>query len=273
MVLKASTHLLRPPFDVVAPPTENLPGAAALPTFFLRWFRDAHSALGPLRRRAFAKIFDSDAWNFGGTLAASNTTRAGPGSGVQYTARVRSFLGDFMQSHNISSVADMSCSELLWQPLIPGFAKLKYFAGFDIVPSAVERARERVEALRKSGALLPESVDLADRDMVAEPLAIAVDLVIVRDTFFHLPLTDILVALGHINASGSRFLGTTTIEIDATRNAFILPGEWYALNIRKPPFLFPAPLASTLEGEPGSDLYGSKLFGIWPLPLVMQSPE
>jgi hypothetical protein len=160
-----------------------------------------------------------------------------------------------------------------WQPLIPGFGGLRYFAGFDIVPAAIMRAQARVSELRDSGAQLPPRLDLTTKGMVAEPLAGAFDLVLVRDTFFHLPLTDILVALGHINASGSRYIGTTTIDINETRNIFILPGEWYALNIRKAPFFFPAPLLSSLEGETGSDFYGSKLFGIWSLPLVMESPR
>ena len=237
---------------------------------YLRWLHRAHVAVAPLRPRAFAEIFAADSWNAPGAPAAvDQATRAGPGSTVRYTAKVRAFLGSFFRNYNITRVADMSCSELLWQPLIPGFGDLELFAGFDIVPGAVERARMRIADLRAAGAQLPRRVELETMDLVTDRLSGAFDLVIVRDTLFHLPPTDALVALEHISASGSRFLGTTTIDIETIRNSFILPGEWYALNLRKPPFLFPAPLNSTIEGEPGADYFGSKMFGVWPLPLMM----
>ena len=241
---------------------------------YLRWLHSSHLNVASLRPRAFADIFRADSWNAGSMSAATDqVTRAGPGSSLEYTERVRSFLGNFFKSHNISRVADMSCSELLWQPLIPGFGDLELFVGFDIVPAAVERARARIEKLRSSSTRLPRQIKLEVTDFVSERLFGSFDLVIVRDTFFHLPPTDALIALEHISASGSRFLGTTTIAIESIRNSFILPGEWYPLNLQKPPFSFPSPLNSTVEGFPGADYFGSKLFAIWPLPLVMQSAE
>lgn len=236
-----------------------------------KWMERAHSALEPHRRRSFSEIYGADKWNVG-ALPREAVTRAGPGSSLHYTASVRAFLGALIRDHGITTVADLSCSEMLWQPHIPGFAGLASFSGFDIVPAAIATARGNLTALAAQGMALPGEVVLEVRDMVAEPLPRAYDLVIVRDTFFHLPVTDALAALSHIVASGSRLLATTTIDSDALRNTFILPGEWYPLNLRKPPFLFPAPLAEVLEGLPGADYYGTKKFVVYRLPLESSAP-
>ncbi len=210
------------------------------------------------RSRSFSDIYQKNAWNNG-----QGETRAGPGSFMNYTAATRKFLGSFIRSHNITTVADLSCSEMLWQPHIPGFADLELFAGYDIVPDAIEHARERLGV----GVGRNPHVKLEVLDMVTGRLPRAFDLVLVRDTLFHLPILEALQVLEMINDSGSRFLGTTTIDSPKVRNAFIEAGEWYPLNIKKPPFSFPEPLAAVVEGYKGVDFYGSKKLGVWKLPV------
>jgi len=226
----------------------------------------AEAALAPIRRSSFSEIYGKNKWNVGPTPKRGET-RAGPGSTLEYTSRVRGFLGDFIRNHSLRTVADLSCSEMLWQPHIPGFAGLDVFFGSDIVPAAIESAKANISLLAAQGTPLPKQLSLQVMDMVAQSLPQAFDLVIVRDTFFHLPITDALSALSHISASGSRFLGSTTLDDDALRNAFIMPGEWYPVNLRKPPFLFPPPLAEVLDGLPGTDYWGVKKFAVWRLPL------
>lgn len=220
------------------------------------WLEKVHTAIDRRRSVAFDKIYSTDSWNLG---SVEPETRAGPGSTIRYTQNVREFLGNVISTYNISTVVDMSCSEMLWQPHIPGFESLEQFTGYDIVPDAISAARQRL-----SGA---SNVELAVRDMVNDVLDRSFDLVIVRDTFFHLPITDALVAIAHINDSGSKYLGTTTIDDDAVKNAFVSPGEWYPLNVRKMPFMFPPALDMAQEGFAGTDYYGSKKFGIWKLPI------
>lgn len=110
-------------------------------------------------------------------------------------------------------------------------------------------------------------------DMTSESFSRAFDLVIVRDTFFHLPLTDVMSALSLIEASGSQYLGTTTIDDPKLRNTFILSGEWYPMNLYMPPFLFPEPISWVVEGISGVDYYGKKKFGIWKLPLELRGAK
>jgi hypothetical protein len=230
-----------------------------------RWIHRIHEALRPSLRPAFSEIYSADKWNSGAqTFQNDSVTRAGPGSSLIYTEKVRLFLGDFIKQRNIKTVADLSCNELLWQPLIPGFSELKLFSGFDIVPGAIQLAKDRVSKLQSP------TIELAVMDMTSESLSRAFDLVIVRDTFFHLPLTDVMSALSLIEASGSQYLGTTTIDDPKLRNTFILSGEWYPMNLYMPPFLFPEPILWVVEGIPGVDYYGKKKFGIWKLPLELK---
>ena len=95
----------------------------------------------------------------------------------------------------------------------------------------------------------------------------AVDLVLLRDTLMHLPLTDALHVLERIDASGSRWLATTTFDTGAD-NAFIAPGSWYPVNLLRAPFLLAPPLSSVLEGHPGVDRYGEKRLALWRLPIL-----
>jgi len=223
-----------------------------------QWLAKLYPIVDAKRKTVFDKIFAKDLWN-GHRSFDEETTRAGPGSTMSYTARVREFLGKFIAEYHIETMADLSCNEMLWQRAIPGFQDLKLYAGFDIVPSAIEVSRNRTKGMK--------NVELAVRDMVSQPLSRAYDLVMVRDTLFHLPLTDALQAITNINNSGSKYLGTTYVDDPKMKNVFIAPGQWYPINLRKLPFLFPAPLASVDEGQPGEALFGQKKFAIWKLPI------
>jgi len=229
-----------------------------------QWLAKLFPIMDAKRKTVFDKIFAKDMWN-GNRKFDEETTRAGPGSTMTYTARVRDFLGKFIAEHHIETMADLSCNEMLWQRAIPGFEDLKLYAGFDIVPHAIEVSRNRTKGMK--------NVELAVRDMVNQPLSRPYDLVMVRDTLFHLPLTDALQVIANINNSGSKYFGTTYVDDPKIKNVFIAPGDWYAINLRMLPFLFPAPLAAVEEGQPGNAFYGKKKFAIWKLPIEPHSGD
>lgn len=245
--------------------------AAPRPTWLHRLDTFTHA----LRGRTFADIARGDKWNNPAAPPEERATVAGPGSTVAYTEAVREWLGRVLVEQRVRTMADLSCSELLWQPLIPGWTGLESFAGYDIVPDVVERARTRAEAAR--GAASTPALHFAVADLVAssphdDPLP-AVDLVLLRDTLMHVPPTDALHALERIDASGSSWLATTTFDTgDHASNVFILPGSWYAINLRQAPFLLGPPVASVLEGKPGVDRYGQKRLALWRLPVLGRSP-
>ena len=224
------------------------------------------------RREAFHAISQADAWNSHETRGAGSTL-AGPGSTLPYTAPVRAWLGGVLSTWRIRSVADMSCSELAWQTHIPGFFDLEAFTGFDIVPTLVQRAAKAAAdaaIVRQTAGLSVPRFTFSSADMVSDPTFPPHDLVILRDTLMHLPIADALLALARIDASGSKWLVTTTFNNSdsGASNEFIQPGSWFPVDLLESPFFFPQPVSATLEGLPGTDRYGKKMLGLWRLPVL-----
>lgn len=224
------------------------------------------------RREAFHAISETDAWNSHETRGAGSTL-AGPGSTLPYTAPVRAWLGGVLSTWRIRSIADMSCSELAWQMHIPGFFDLEAFTGFDIVPSLVQRAAKAAAdaaIVRQTTGLSAPRFTFSSADMVSDPTFPPHDLVILRDTLMHLPIADALLALARIDASGSKWLVTTTFNNSdsGASNEFIQPGSWFPVDLLESPFFFPPPISVTLEGLPGTDRYGKKMLGLWRLPVL-----
>jgi hypothetical protein len=236
--------------DAASPSRGNL---LRQPQRHARWMQRMEAHYDKVREETFHRIFHTNTWG-------ANETRAGPGSTIEYTANARTFLAGVIRELDIRTMVDLSCSEMNWQHMIDGFDGLTEFAGFDIVAETVERNRQRF-------AQLAPRVRFEERDMVRKPLSRAFDLVLVRDTLFHLPLSDVMTVLSSIEDSGSKYLATTYFTGMKGSNCFIEPGSWYAVDLLAPPFLLPPPIDETLEGVPGTDYYGSKRLGLWELPL------
>lgn len=242
------------------------------------WLERLDTFTGVMRGRVFADIARQDKWNNPDSPAEERITVAGPGSSMVYTEAVRAWLGEILANTStygpIRSMVDLSCSELAWQTHIPGWDKLDRFSGYDIVGSVVERARARAVAARGDASTPVLQFGVADMVAANEPLP-AHDLVLLRDTLMHVPPTDALHALERIDASGSTWLATTTFDDPdggGGGNVFILPGSWYAVNLRQPPFILGPPISSVLEGRPGVDRYGQKRLAVWKLPVLRAPP-
>ncbi len=130
-----------------------------------RWMSRLRETMRPSLRPAFSEIYTQNKWNSGAqTFQNDSVTRAGPGSSLIYTENVRIFLGNFFLERKIRTVAELSCNEMLWQPLIPGFSNLQLFSGFDIVPSAIELAKTRLSNITHP------AIELSVMDMTSESL-------------------------------------------------------------------------------------------------------
>lgn len=262
----------------------RLPAYAAGP----RWLLRLDARMSAQRAATFRAIAAGDTWNNPAAPAEERATVAGPGSSMAYTAPVREWLGSLLHDAemSISTLADLSCSELLWQTQIPGWRDLRAFSGYDIVPEVVNRARARareavgeaadgshllhgaIQMRRRAPSARGPVLSFAVADIAhdSEPLG-KFDLLLLRDTLMHLPLTDALRALERIDESGSRWLATTTFDT-ATPNAFIQPGAWYPINLELPPFELGPPHAWVAEGIPGVEFYGVKKLALWRLPAL-----
>jgi hypothetical protein len=171
-----------------------------------RWLNRLEAYYDSVREENFHRIYHTNTWG-------ANETRAGPGSTVAYTANARRFLADVIHDLNIHSMADLSCSEMNWQHLIEGFDALDEFVGYDIVAETVGRNAARFAHSR--------NVKFEVRDMVRQPLDRPFDLVLVRDTLFHLPLSDVMTVLSAIEDSGSKYLATTYFSGMRGSNCFV----------------------------------------------------
>ena len=246
-----------------------------------RWLQRLQTHSARLRAPTFVTIAAKNSWNAPSVRAARSVTAtlAGPGSTLNYTAAARAFLSRAISARGVRSVADLSCSELHWQIELDGFCRLESFAGYDIVPAVVATARARgaaaAAACAEAGGPPPPALTFAVADSVSDPPFPAVDLVILRDTLMHLPLHDALAVLARIDASGSRYLATTTFKSapGVNGNAYISPGGWFPVDLSQPPFLLPEPEDAVLEGFPGVDRYGDKRLAIWRLPVLAALPS
>ena len=278
------------------------------------WLTRLNTKLASRRAKEFQTIAATNSWNNPDAPPEERSTVAGPGSTVSYTAPVREWIGSLLANSTlgIRTMADLSCSELEWQTLIPGFDDLASFHGFDIVPDVVDRARAKAVSALAAKGVRPREVEhghehgaigsygllrarqhiaapfesatafeatkgmglgpalrFAVDDLVNGPPLPAYDVVMVRDTLMHLSLTDALAALERIDASGSRYLITTTFDTgEHQSNTFIRPGSWYPINLQQLPFELGEPLSSVKEGLPGVDYYGKKTLALWQLPVV-----
>jgi hypothetical protein len=81
----------------------------------------------------------------------------------------------------------------------------------------------------------------------------------------HFSLTDIWRALRNFKRSRSRYLLTTTF-VEHDDNPEIATGEWRPLNLERPPFSFPPPLAVVDERCLHSGgVMRDKRFALWEL--------
>jgi hypothetical protein len=81
----------------------------------------------------------------------------------------------------------------------------------------------------------------------------------------HFSLTDIWRALRNFKQSGSRYLLTTTV-IDRDDNPELASGEWRPLNLGRPPFSCPPPIAVIDQRCLHSrGVMRDKRFGLWAL--------
>ena len=160
--------------------------------------------------RVFHNIYLNRLWNPVGT-------RSGTGSTVEATAEIREMLPSVVEWLGIRSVLDAACGEALWVPDLPGYI------GCDIVPEAIETARSRYPDREYFVA-----------DIQTDELP-KVDAVLCRDVLMHLPVEDGVVVLENLRRTGAQYLFATTFT-DGTNARGIEMGEFYLINLAKPPF-------------------------------------
>jgi hypothetical protein len=200
------------------------------------------------RRDVFSAIFRERRW--GGTSVS------GPGSGLNVTARIRSWLPSVFTRYRIESLIDAPCGDGIWiTELLPN---LKSYLGIDIVPDLIADASARnihPHARYQIGDIIDAALPQADA-------------IFCRDCIVHLSLDEGMATVRNIQKSGARYLIATTFP---TREnvEHKKPGAWRPLNLEREPFTLGRPLEIFFERIPNrGDPYNDKALGIWMLSVV-----
>jgi hypothetical protein len=127
-------------------------------------------------RNQFNEIYEKKLWSEAGG-------GSGPGSDVQFTARVREGLLAILQKYSIRSMLDSSCGSMVWMPItlraiaatVPDFK----FLGTDVACSLIDKHRQAFANETRWGF---QCLDYAN-----EPIPSGYDLVFCRDSLQHVP--------------------------------------------------------------------------------------
>lgn len=188
-----------------------------------------------------------------GNLWGSDESRSGPGSTA---ARAADFLPDLvalLATLKTRVLVDAPCGDFNWAaPLADAVDR---YIGVDVVGEIVAR-NDRL-------ASSPTRMFL-HADLTRDPLPSA-DVILCRDCLVHFAFADIWRALHNFRESGGRYLLTTTF-VERDENPDIPTGGWRPLNLERPPFRFPPPVAVVDEGCLHSGgAWRDKRLGLWEL--------
>ena len=239
-----------------------------------------------MAERAFSRVYAERLWGNAGK-------GAGPGSTPEATQALSALLAHVVLKHNISSLLDVPCGAMAWQPRVLSVIKRLRsidglspaprnkprfrYTGVDVVPSIVEEDTRRFPELRFVHADVTDATTFIPR-LSAVGGQTRFDLVLTRALFYHLSNARILSALQNIKATGSTWLLATTHNVrQNVDNASWLAGERHGLdeggfrpvNLRLPPFNLPPPrwqVADSGGEHVGAATQGqSQMIALWRL--------
>lgn len=202
-------------------------------------FRVSHGGM----RSTFDRFYHENYWS-------SDASVSGPGSTLEQTGRIVEQLPTLLRSLGTRTMLDIPCGDFAWMRHVD-LSGIEYL-GCDIVRSMIEQNQ-----IAYGG----DAVRFEVRDLTSDPLP-AVDVVLVRDCFVHLPNRLIWKAIGRLKDSGATWLLTTTHPGVANANVSI--GRWRPLDLTAPPFSFGPPTNVIVEGctERGG-VWRDKSLGLW----------
>jgi Methyltransferase domain len=202
------------------------------------------------RTTIFRRIYRQNRWG-------SSESVSGVGSHLDQTEVVRRQLPQLVADYRIRSMLDAPCGDVLWLSRVEGLALDRYI-GVDIVPDLIKRL--------KADPPMPNA-EFHRLDVVSSPLPRA-DVILCRDLLVHLSDQQIYRCLRNFRRSGADYLLVTTFP--AQVNSDIVNARWRPVNLGAPPFAFPPPLTTIVEGSTQRSVsrgldYGDKELALWRL--------
>lgn len=172
----------------------------------------------------FQKIYLTNKWG-------SKESRSGKGSELSSTEELRRVLPSIIDTFKIKSVLDLPCGDYNFMKEIELNCK---YIGADIVPELIA-----------SNSIKYPSVKFQCLNIVSDKLPKS-DLIIVRDCFVHLSISDIQKAIKNAKKSCKYMLVTSFYNTDFNKD--ITTGDWRTLNMELFPFNL-KPIATIIEGD------------------------
>ncbi|MFN8981506.1 MAG: glycosyltransferase [Alphaproteobacteria bacterium] len=175
---------------------------------------DAHSAALPALTQRFSHIYDKNVWGEG----------SGIGSRPAHNTEYMQFIQEFMLRNNIRTVVDLGCGDWQFSRFI-NWGGVAY-AGFDVVPSVIERNSKEFSADNIRFSVFRSLNDL--------PKA---DLLLCKDVLQHLPNDLIRQYLAFFRTRFKAMLITNDDYPEEAINRDIRIGGWRCLRLEREPFL------------------------------------
>ena len=169
----------------------------------------------------FSEIYKHNLWS-------SAESSSGEGSEISYTAPLRQWLINTINSRNIKTFVDAPCGDFNWMKLVLPKVNVDY-TGLDIVDSVIEENK----AIHSSDKIKFEIANICE-DKFPD-----CDIIMVRDCLFHLNYKDIDRFLVNLSKTNYKYLLTTTHKVDQNfENSDIQTGDFRLIDLFNEPFLF-----------------------------------
>ena len=214
---------------------------------FALLFCPAHASVASV----FTGIYEHKVWSAAGG-------GSGAGSTLAYTIGARHILDEVVSAHNITSIADVPCGSFHWMKnWMKNHSEIDY-TGIDIVDLGL--------ASQHAG---DANLHFLTGDISAPYPLPPVDLVLSRDALQHLPLSLIFGTLRNVRSADPRFFLVGSYPEAAAGNADIPIGEYFPIDLARPPFSLGAPEVDFPEHTPDGKhlyLYTRAQMRAWQLP-------
>lgn len=177
------------------------------------------------RGSIFSRAYKSRAWG-------SDESGSGIGSERGATVALREYLPELFKRLGVVSFLDAPCGDWNWMRLVD--LQGVDYTGVDVVPEVIARNQAAYER---------DGVRFQVADLTRDELPRA-DLILCRDCWVHLSFRDAASMLENFRRSGATWLLVSNSP-QALENRNQLTGwAWRHLNLRKPPFSFPAAIGA-----------------------------
>lgn len=181
------------------------------------------AAKGGKDEATFTSIYRSNGWD-------SSESRSGIGSTLASTANIRRRLPNLLERLNIRALLDAPCGDFHWMKEVPLPAGCTYI-GADIVPDLIEDLSAQFASPSRSFVCANILGPLPDADLW-----------LCRDCLIHLSNEQVATAIENFQRSNIGYWLTTHVPACRT-NKDIPTGAYRLINLRRPPFNLPKPLA------------------------------